>query len=151
VCNRDYKIPGSDYVIKKDTHIGIPIYPLHHDQEHYPNPEQFDPQRFNVENKAKRNPYSYMPFGQGPRSCIGKSIRNNLGVRDFNSVSIPFALLFILVAMRFALVEGKAAVAHLVLNFKLSPSSQTLIPMKFSTKGLMKPANGMWLNLEARK
>jgi hypothetical protein len=68
----------------------------------------------------------------------------------YNSVPIPFALLFILVAMRFALVEGKAAIAHLILNFKLSPSNQTQIPMKFSTKGLMKPENGMWLNLEAR-
>ncbi len=80
-CNRDYKVPGSDYVIKKDTHIAVPVYAIHHDPEHYPNPEKFDPQRFNAVNKAKRNPYSYMPFGQGPRNCIGKSIRNNLWVQ----------------------------------------------------------------------
>lgn len=45
---------------------------LHHDPEYYPNPEKFDPERFSEENKSKRPAYTYLPFGDGPRICIGK-------------------------------------------------------------------------------
>jgi len=52
--------------------------------------------------------------------------------------------------MRFALMEGKAAIAHLVLNFKLSKGKQTLVPMQYLSSGVMKPKNGMWLVVEPR-
>lgn len=122
-CNKEYQIPNDKNVIKKDTHVLIPVYAIHYDPEIYPEPEKFDPERFSPENKAKRHPYLYLPFGVGPRSCI---------------------------ANRFAIIEGKAAVAHLVLNFKLSPGKKTQIPVKFSTKGIFKPENGMWLHLDPR-
>jgi cytochrome P450 len=50
----------------------IPIYVLHHDPKYYPEPERFDPERFNEDVKAKRHHYVYLPFGEGPRICIGK-------------------------------------------------------------------------------
>ncbi|CAG7700842.1 unnamed protein product, partial [Allacma fusca] len=70
-------------------------------------PEKFNPEHFSAENKAKRHPYAYLPFGQGPRNCI---------------------------AMRFALTETKAAIAHLVYNFKIEPCEKTQIPMTRSPK-----------------
>jgi cytochrome P450 family 6 len=50
----------------------IPVLGLHHDEKYYPDPDRFDPERFNEEEKVKRPPYVYLPFGDGPRICIGK-------------------------------------------------------------------------------
>lgn len=47
------------------------LFVLHNDAEFWPNPKQFDPERFLPEECAKRNPYSYVPFSMGPRNCIG--------------------------------------------------------------------------------
>ena len=71
---RDYQLPGSDTVLEKGTDVAISLYGLHHDPEYYPNPENFDPERFTAEAKAKRDHCAYMPFGEGPRQCIGEFI-----------------------------------------------------------------------------
>jgi cytochrome P450 len=49
----------------------IPVLALHHDTKYYPEPERFDPERFNEDEKAKRHQYVYLPFGEGKRICIG--------------------------------------------------------------------------------
>lgn len=74
VCVEDYKIPGSDVTIEKGTSIIIPTYALHHDEQFYPEPEKFDPTRFYSEIKTGKgiNEMPYLPFGDGPRACIGQ-------------------------------------------------------------------------------
>jgi cytochrome P450 len=71
---KDYKIPGTDFVIKKDEGVVIPILGLHRDEKYWPEPDKFIPERFSPENKSKINQYAYLPFGQGPRNCIGNSL-----------------------------------------------------------------------------
>jgi cytochrome P450 family 3 subfamily A len=69
VCNRDYEYGGIK--IPKGQIITVPIWALHHDPELYPDPYQFDPERFNEENKKNRPNEAFIPFGTGPRICIG--------------------------------------------------------------------------------
>jgi cytochrome P450 len=58
-------------VLEKGVLAAIPILALHHDPKYYPDPDRFDPERFSEEEKAKRHHYVYLPFGEGPRICIG--------------------------------------------------------------------------------
>lgn len=45
--------------------MGLNIYSFHHDPEYYPDPEKFDPERFTPENCKERNPFTFLPFGEG--------------------------------------------------------------------------------------
>lgn len=69
----DYQIPGTKQVIEKGVEIFIPIMSMQRDEKYYPNPMKFDPERFNKVNSAGKNQVTqpYMPFGDGPRNCIG--------------------------------------------------------------------------------
>lgn len=73
---KEYTIPGTSLTIPKGTSIEIPVYSLQRDPEHYPEPNKFDPLRFTPENSKARNPFTYLPFGEGPRNCIGNLTSN---------------------------------------------------------------------------
>jgi cytochrome P450 len=61
-----------DTEIPPDSVVAISPYVLHRHPRYWPEPETFDPRRFMDENGERtRTPYSYIPFGAGPRSCIG--------------------------------------------------------------------------------
>jgi len=71
-CTKSTKIRGTDVTVEKGTQILVPILGLHHDPKFYPDPERFDPERFSEAEKKKRPHFCYLPFGEGPRICIGK-------------------------------------------------------------------------------
>ncbi|XP_055301572.1 probable cytochrome P450 9f2 [Sitodiplosis mosellana] len=104
-CTKDFEfeLDGRKILIERGREVRFPIYSIHHDPEIYENPEQFDPERFSDENKHKIKPGSYIPFGIGPRSCVGS---------------------------RFALMEIKALLFYLLLNFNIQPYEKTEIPLK---------------------
>ena len=66
----DDQIEG--YFLKKGTILGASIYELHRNKKYWTDPEVFNPVRFSEENRKKIMPY-YMPFGAGPRLCIGNN------------------------------------------------------------------------------
>lgn len=103
----------------------IPIYGFHHDPKYFPEPEKFDPERFSDENKGDIDPDTYLPFGIGPRNCIGS---------------------------RFALMELKTIFYYLVLNFSLEVTEKTQIPLKFDKNPIgLKTERGIWVALKPRK
>jgi len=60
-----------EFSFRADTFLVLFLYGMHHDPDLWPEPEKFDPERFSDENKANHIPHSYLPFGSGPRLCIG--------------------------------------------------------------------------------
>lgn len=70
-CTKDWKIPNTNTTLEKGTGVFIPIFSLHMDSEYFPEPEKFDPDRFSEENKKNIPPFTFLPFGDGPRICIG--------------------------------------------------------------------------------
>jgi len=70
-CEYKYQIPNSNVELPAGMRVIIPIYGFHHDPNYYPDPARFNPERFTEENKRTRHPYTYLPFGEGPRNCIG--------------------------------------------------------------------------------
>lgn len=74
-CSKDYTMDlgnGKSVEIKKGEIIFLPYYLLHNDSKYFPNPEEFNPYRFSDENKDSIVTGSYLPFGLGPRACIGR-------------------------------------------------------------------------------
>lgn len=71
-CTKSYKIPGTNFTIEKGTSVIVSLLGIHRDAQFFPNPDIYDPDRFTEEKKAY-NEDMYMPFGAGPRNCIGEN------------------------------------------------------------------------------
>ena len=82
--------------IKKDDIVRVPVYALHHDPGHFPEPDRFRPERFLGEPEFHK--YAYIPFGSGPRNCVARSL---------------------------ALLEAKLAILHLIRQYRISPCAKT--------------------------
>ncbi|KAK3101224.1 hypothetical protein FSP39_001916 [Pinctada imbricata] len=120
VCVEDAEL-GS-YKVPRGTFVSVPVYAIHHDPSLWENPEEFIPERFLPENKKGHAQFQFIPFGSGPRNCIG---------------------------MRLGLLEIKMAFVHVIRKFKFSHSEKTKIPDNIDSSGLMSPKE-MWLNVQHR-
>ncbi|XP_076750715.1 putative cytochrome P450 4aa1 isoform X1 [Xylocopa sonorina] len=69
ILGEDVKI--GKHVIPAGCSVLISPYSTHRLSHHFPDPEEFKPERFSPENCEKRHPYAYIPFSAGPRNCIG--------------------------------------------------------------------------------
>lgn len=70
MCARDVDAGGLK--VEAGSFIFIPIYALHRHRQLWRDPDAFDPDRFGPEEQADRRRFAYMPFGGGPRICIGQ-------------------------------------------------------------------------------
>ncbi|XP_075983945.1 cytochrome P450 6B5-like [Anticarsia gemmatalis] len=66
----DYTLPDG-LRLEKGLRVHIPVIHLHNNPDFFPEPEEYKPERFYGDNKRDIKPYTYMPFGDGPRVCIG--------------------------------------------------------------------------------
>ncbi|XP_025831658.1 probable cytochrome P450 6a14 [Agrilus planipennis] len=123
LCTKDYKVQNSDVIIEKGILLSIPVYGIHHDPEYYPNPEKFDPERFSEENKNKRPPLTFLPFGEGPRICIG---------------------------LRMGVLQTKVGLTALLRDYKFTLNSKTQVPLEFIPRQfILSVKGGVWI--EAHK
>ncbi|KAK5641881.1 hypothetical protein RI129_010428 [Pyrocoelia pectoralis] len=130
LCVKPYTIqPKSEdekpFNIKKGDVVMMVTYGMHMDEKYFPNPDRFDPERFNKENRKNITPYTYMPFGLGPRSCIGN---------------------------RFALLEAKILIFNILKHFDIIVVDKSVIPIKLARKHIILNAEkGFWFGLKPRK
>lgn len=66
-----YTFRGTKVSIPSGQDVFIPTFGIHFDPQIYPDPETFDPERFDEKVAKARHPMAYLPFGDGPRNCIG--------------------------------------------------------------------------------
>lgn len=74
ICIKDYLYDDGNlkFTIEKGSNVVFTNVGMHRDPKYFPDPEKFDPERFNDDNKHNIKPCTYTPFGNGPRNCIGK-------------------------------------------------------------------------------
>ncbi|ESO88541.1 hypothetical protein LOTGIDRAFT_219061 [Lottia gigantea] len=119
--SKDITING--YMFKRGFDVHIPVSLLHHSPDHWTDPEKFDPERFTEEEKSKRNPYSYIPFGVGPRNCV---------------------------AQRLAIMETRMALVSILQKYRVVKSDKSPIPIEITQMGFTKPKEILYLQFEKR-
>lgn len=124
VCTETTTVNG--YEIEKGVNVRIPIYTLAHDPEVWDDPERFNPDRFEAETAESRDPTYLIPFGLGPRNCIG---------------------------MRLAQMEVRKAMAELLLRlqFKTGPETKPFDKLEFKPAGILATKEPIRLVVEPRR
>lgn len=121
IALKDYKVPGTDLLIEKGTRVMIPVDAIHYDSNIYPDPEMFNPERFNYDEISKRHPMAWLPFGEGPRNCI---------------------------ALRFGKMQTKIGLISLLRNFRFEVCEKTVVPIEIDkTHVLMASLGGIYLKV----
>lgn len=100
ICTKSVTLPPlpgrtEGFVIPEKMPVAINVYSMHKDPAYFTDPERFDPNRHTEEEKKNRPKSSFIPFGDGPRMCMG---------------------------MRFALAQTKVALLTVIQNFKITVS-----------------------------
>ncbi|XP_076663919.1 cytochrome P450 9e2-like isoform X7 [Andrena cerasifolii] len=127
ICVKEFQLPpatpdSKPVTIKPGRVVWFLPFSLQRDGAHFPDPMKFKPERFL---KGEVPQHAYVPFGVGPRLCIGN---------------------------RFALMEAKVLMFHLLWRCDLEPSADTPVPMKLNRKSFVLAAeNGFWLNFRTRE
>ena len=117
VCKQTCAVTD-DLIIEEGVDIDLPVFLLHRDPKYWPNPEKFDPERFNPNTEPSYPALAYLPFGEGQRFCIGK---------------------------RLALLEAKMALITIFKDLQFKRCASTEVPLELNVGITMCPTNGIKL------
>lgn len=107
--------------IDPGSNILICTYTLHRSKRYWTQPETFDPLRF-MENSESHDRFAYIPFGGGPRLCIGR---------------------------QFALLEATIILTLMMQRFEIQLSPTTPLPVP-ETAVTLRPKHGVWVEVSPR-
>ena len=121
VCTEETELRGSDGLVcrvERGMYIMISISGLQTDPRYWENPEEFDPDRFGPDRKHNIEKFTFLPFGEGPRMCVG---------------------------MRMAQLQMKACLATFLRKYSIELSPKTQLPLKMiSSTFLANAEGGLW-------
>ena len=120
VANEDVML--GNYLIPKNSYLVISQWALHRDPRIFADPLRFDPERFSPENEPAIPKYAYLPFGAGPRVCIGNS---------------------------FAMMEAHLIIATIAQRFRLSLPPETAVTL--NPQITLTVANGLPMQVTTRQ
>ncbi|XP_044255032.1 cytochrome P450 6A1-like [Tribolium madens] len=121
-CTKDYTIPNTSIQLNRGVSVSIPVLALHNDPEYYPNPEKFDPDRFSEDNVKARHGFTWLPFGEGPRICIG---------------------------LRFGLLQSKVGLTAILKHYEIKLSNKTKLPVILNPRSFITSAkDSIWLDVK---
>ncbi|CAG9858086.1 unnamed protein product [Phyllotreta striolata] len=120
-CTENYKVPGTDVLIEKGTAVIIPMYGFQMDEQYFPDPYKYDPERFREKIDSDKG-LIYMPFGEGPRICPGE---------------------------RFGLLTAKLAIMYTIRKFEIEKCERTPERVEFEPKSfLFQSKVGLYINFK---
>lgn len=116
--SEDFELGG--YKIPTGASLSVQIYALHRNEDYFPDPNIYKPERFQMDESIGRHAFAFVPFSAGPRNCIGQ---------------------------RFAMFEEKVLASALLRRFKISYNLAKHGPSKANAELVLRPKHGMPLNL----
>lgn len=125
-CSKSYEMENSNgnlVTLKVGDVIWIPTFGIQRDQEYWPDPDKFDPERFNEENRPNIKSCTYLPFGNGQRTCI---------------------------ASRFAIMVAKTICLYLLREYSFEKCDKTSIELKLKPGMNMMADEGFWIKFVRR-
>lgn len=115
-AREDLQIQGYD--VPEATRVMVSIYLSHRDEKEWADPEQFCPHRFDRSERQERTPLSYVPFGGGPRNCIGAT---------FAQIEAKVVLVRILQAYKLTLTPGQEIKPYMGATLEPRPGVKMIV------------------------
>ena len=123
IVTSTYTVPGTEFVLEEGTRVLLPVYAIQHDEEYYENPEEFDPERFTAEKQQERENVTFLPFGDGPRNCVG---------------------------LRFGMMQARIGLLTLLKNYEFSFCEKSTVPLEINkTSFILTAEGGVYLNFKS--
>uniref|UniRef100_A0A0C9Q432 CYP6J1 protein n=1 Tax=Fopius arisanus TaxID=64838 RepID=A0A0C9Q432_9HYME len=118
---KEYIFPGTGFKLPGGVKVWIPVFAIHRDEKYYPEPKVFNPERFGEEELKKRQSMTFLPFGEGPRNCIGA---------------------------RFGKIQSKYGIVKILQHFTVEVCDKTDKEYRVNARAMfLTPLNGIYLKI----